>query len=59
MYDDEENWYLKKNEPWMKNFATFVGANVQCHDTGRLRRGYDDARDRWDRGRKTRARRAT
>ncbi|MDO8140458.1 MAG: hypothetical protein Q6358_03080 [Candidatus Brocadiales bacterium] len=49
LYDDEDVWSLTYDkEPWMRQYLTFVGANVRLHESGRLRRGYDNARGRWE-----------
>lgn len=50
LYDDDDILNLVyQKEPWMKQYLTFVGANVRRHQNGRLRRGYDEARRRWER----------
>ncbi|MGA2325560.1 MAG: hypothetical protein ABSH05_04670 [Bryobacteraceae bacterium] len=52
LYDDDDVWDLPaQKEPWMKHYVTFVGANVRRHETGRMRRGYEHARRRWERWR--------
>ena len=52
LYDDDDLWGLPyKKESWMKQYLTFVGANVRRHETGRIRRGYQEARKRWERWR--------
>jgi hypothetical protein len=49
LYDDDV-WDLGYDKDlWMKQYLTFVGANVRRHVHGRVRRGYDDARRRWER----------
>jgi len=50
LYDDDDVWDLAYNkEPWMKQYLTFVGANVRRHPHGRMRRGYEDALRKWQR----------
>jgi hypothetical protein len=50
LYDDNDVWCLPPHrEPWMKHYLTFVGANVRRHENGRMRRGYEEARRRWER----------
>lgn len=51
LYDDNKNISLPSymKEPWMKNYLTFVGANVHLHKDARKRRNYDQARRRWER----------
>lgn len=50
LYDDDDVWDLAYGrEPWMKQYLTFVGANVRRHANGRSSRGYNDARGRWER----------
>jgi hypothetical protein len=52
LYDDVDNWSLpRQKQPWMKQYFSFVGANVRLHSSGRLRRGYDEARRSWERRR--------
>lgn len=50
LYDHDDVWDLAyEKESWMKQYLTFVGANVRRHAHGRMRRGYGDARSRWER----------
>ena len=50
LYDDDDVLSITYDkEPWMKQYLTFVGANVRCHDSGRMCRDYIDSRDRWAR----------
>jgi hypothetical protein len=49
VYDDDVVAGLqgRDKDPWMKNFLTFVGANVRRSATGRLRAHYASTRRRW------------
>lgn len=50
LYDDEDVLRITYDkEPWMKHYLTFVGANVRCLDSGRMRRGYGDSHEKWAR----------
>lgn len=52
LYDDDEVWGLpREKETWAKRYLTFVGANIRRHETGRMRRDYEQARRRWERWR--------
>ena len=50
LYDDDNVLRLVHDkEPWMKQYLTFVGANVRRHDSKRMRHGYEESRARWAR----------
>ncbi len=49
LYDDETTADLGAKEDWMKNYLTFVGANVRRHaGSDRRRAQYEGARRRWE-----------
>lgn len=50
LYDDEVvSIPSYEKESWMKTYLTFVGANVRLHENERQRRGYQEAKKRWQR----------
>jgi len=50
LYDDETMAKLGQKEEWMKNYLTFVGANVRRHrgPKNRRRSQHQAARRRWE-----------
>ncbi|WXG43955.1 MAG: hypothetical protein WED04_07990 [Promethearchaeati archaeon SRVP18_Atabeyarchaeia-1] len=52
LYDDELSGdFIERRvarEEWMKNYLTFVWANVRRHNNGRMRNNYSSQRKKWD-----------
>ena len=50
LYDHDQNLKLSSSykERWMKNYPTFIGANVRLDVNNRQRYGYSNFRRNWD-----------